>query len=165
MISLFAPAGFAIRRERVSSYPRALMSSHRARTAVTPWTAYPPSAAPLKPGVLPRITSAITDTIQAAENSQTTTVPIHHHMVASPPFLIYSTCLSLTQEYDTKLSTALPIHWLTVGYPLSLFTPHSYASTSRTVSREALRAGRKLAIAARMRTTASQSRAPLVEKV
>jgi hypothetical protein len=35
---------------------------------------------------LPRITSAITDTIQAAENSQTTTVPIHHHMVASPPF-------------------------------------------------------------------------------
>jgi hypothetical protein len=62
------------------------MSIHRARTAVTPWRAYPPSAAPLRPGVLPRITSAITDTIQAAENSHTTTVPIHHHMVASPPF-------------------------------------------------------------------------------
>ena len=108
------------------------MSSHRARTAVTPWTAYPPSAAPLKPGVLPRITSAITDTIQAAENSQTTTVPIHHHMVASPPY---------SKMY------------------------HSYASTSRTVSREALRAGRKLAIAAKIRTTPSQSRAPLVEKV
>ena len=65
--------------------PRAFMNSHRARTAVTPWNAYPASAPPLRPEVLPRITSAITDTIQTAEISQTTTVPIHHNMIASPP--------------------------------------------------------------------------------
>jgi len=65
--------------------PRALKSSHRVRIAVTPWKVYPASAPPLRPEVLPRITSAITYTIQTAEISQTTTVPIHHHMVASPP--------------------------------------------------------------------------------
>ncbi len=62
------------------------MTSHRARMAVTPWKAYPASVLTLRPEVLPRITSAITDTIQAADINQTTTAPIHNHTVDSPPF-------------------------------------------------------------------------------
>jgi len=42
---------------------------------------------------------------------------------------------------------------------------YSYANTSRTVRREALRAGRKLATPARMITRPSQMTTPLAEKL
>jgi hypothetical protein len=59
---------------------------------------------------LPRITSAITDTIQAAENSQTTTAPIHHHMVASPPFQEQLFVSQAFVDADASASSKSVIH-------------------------------------------------------
>lgn len=49
-----------------------------------------------------------------------------------------------------------------VGYS-HFITHYSYASTSRTVSREAFRAGRKLARALRITTRMSQTTTPAIE--
>jgi hypothetical protein len=59
--------------------------SHRARTAVDPCIRYPTTGLPLD---FPRITSAITEKIQAADMSQTKIVAIHQSIQLSPPSLL-----------------------------------------------------------------------------
>jgi hypothetical protein len=49
------------------------------------------------------------------------------------------------------------------NWPKLTADDYSYANTSRTVSREAFRAGRKLARALRITTKTSQSKTPAIE--
>lgn len=71
----------------------ACKTSQSARRAVTPCIAYPVNAPVLWPEILPRNTSAITDTIQVTEISHTMKALIHHNIVASPPLCLHAPSL------------------------------------------------------------------------
>ncbi len=61
----------------------ALVTIQSASIAVTPWKPYPANVAKLAALLLPRITPAITEKIQAAESNHTRNAPIHHNMITS----------------------------------------------------------------------------------
>ena len=79
--------------------------------AVTPCKAYPKSDWTLNAEFLRRNTSAITNTIQVAENSHTTKAPIHQNMVCASPCIRKSHCLGrlrLTLSFRSASFRSLP---------------------------------------------------------